>query len=556
MLLAGCSSVTPNTQGVLPNLSTTIPFSLPEVDKLIKSLVQLKTQGSVVLVLESSTPTLTVTPSITPSPTLTNTATSTNTPSPSPTLTNTSTSTSTITLTLYTSTPSFQGYYVSPSGNDLSSGSIDNPWKTIQRALNSSHPGDTVLVRGGIYNERISFPTSGLDSNYITLSQYAGEQVIVDGSNINLNSGGLVQVSGKNFIKINGIIVKNSTYIGINILSSSHIEISNNQILTTNHIGITANSSNNVLIRDNTATNVRYSSGISSWWCDQITIDHNTVVNAHIESEATGGHEESISVASTTNFTVSRNNVSMSGQSGQLGNEGIDVKESSRNGLVHHNYIHNFSNEGGGLYIDAWTAGLNGTMTLSGIKVYNNKLSNTYNGILIGSEQGGIAENIDVFNNVVYNTGSTGIGIPGRTGDGLRRNINIYNNTIYKAQYNGGAGIYITTSKISNITIKNNIVWFNGTNGGITTFNASILINIQVSNNIVFGSRSCSVLYPGCVQLSATYVDPKFVSTSDMRLLSNSPAIGAGVETYNLETDFLDNLRQGNDVGAYQYKLK
>jgi hypothetical protein len=173
---------------------------------------------------------------------------------------------------------------------------------------------------------------------------------------------------------------------------------------------------------------------------------------------------------------------------------------------------------------------------------------------LLGSEQGGIAENIEVFNNVVYNTGSTGIGIPGRVGAGPRRNITIYNNSIYKAQYNGGAGIYITTSNISNIVIKNNIVYFNGTNGGITAYNSSILMSIQASNNIVFGSRSCSVLYPGCVQLPSTYVDPKFVSTTDMRLQSNSPAIGAGVPINNLETDYLDNPRVGIDIGAYEYK--
>jgi hypothetical protein len=236
---------------------------------------------------------------------------------------------------------------------------------------------------------------------------------------------------------------------------------------------------------------------------------------------------------------------------------------------VHHNYIHDYSGSGGALYVDAWKAV---SPSLSNIDIYDNYLKNTHNGILIGSEQGGTAENINVFNNLVYNTGSVGIGIPGRTGDGIRRKVNIFNNTIYKAQYNGGAGIYITSSKIENIVIKNNIVRFNNTNGEIVAASSALLPFISADHNLVYGSKSCSQAYPDCVEISNNpigyanihnnvTVDPQFVDLilPDLHLQSSSPAIDQGVDLRPLvSTDYDGVIRPqaaGFDYGAFEYMV-
>ena len=42
-------------------------------------------------------------------------------------------------------------FYVASTGNDSNSGSIEQPFATVQRAQNAASLGDTVCIRGGTY---------------------------------------------------------------------------------------------------------------------------------------------------------------------------------------------------------------------------------------------------------------------------------------------------------------------------------------------------------------------------------------------------------------------
>jgi len=53
-------------------------------------------------------------------------------------------------------------------------------YATIQAGLNAAQPGDTVEVRAGTYNERVTFPRSGTAGKYITLRGEPG--AIIDGT--------------------------------------------------------------------------------------------------------------------------------------------------------------------------------------------------------------------------------------------------------------------------------------------------------------------------------------------------------------------------------------
>ena len=71
-------------------------------------------------------------------------------------------------------------YYVSPTGNDTTgNGSLNNPWKTIQRAANAAVAGDTILIRAGTYRETVTPANNG-----VTFQNYNGEAVTVSGADL------------------------------------------------------------------------------------------------------------------------------------------------------------------------------------------------------------------------------------------------------------------------------------------------------------------------------------------------------------------------------------
>jgi hypothetical protein len=53
-------------------------------------------------------------------------------------------------------------YYVAPGGADSNPGTALQSWKTIQKGADTAAPGDTVLVRPGIFDERVSILRPGI----------------------------------------------------------------------------------------------------------------------------------------------------------------------------------------------------------------------------------------------------------------------------------------------------------------------------------------------------------------------------------------------------------
>jgi parallel beta-helix repeat protein len=73
-------------------------------------------------------------------------------------------------------------YYVDGRlGSDINTGDKDQPWRTIQKAIDTLIAGDMVYVRGGQYDgiqTGWKFRNSGTQQQPITLSNYPGEQVV------------------------------------------------------------------------------------------------------------------------------------------------------------------------------------------------------------------------------------------------------------------------------------------------------------------------------------------------------------------------------------------
>jgi parallel beta-helix repeat protein len=73
-------------------------------------------------------------------------------------------------------------YYVAATGgSDAAAGSLAAPWLTVQKALNTAEPGDTVYVRTGTYSQALVPTRSGLPGCPITISAYPAESVTIAG---------------------------------------------------------------------------------------------------------------------------------------------------------------------------------------------------------------------------------------------------------------------------------------------------------------------------------------------------------------------------------------
>ena len=73
-------------------------------------------------------------------------------------------------------------YHVSGSGKDSNPGTLAQPFQTIGKAAAAAAPGDTVLIRAGIYREEVIPPRSGEAGKPIVFRNYQDETVTVSGA--------------------------------------------------------------------------------------------------------------------------------------------------------------------------------------------------------------------------------------------------------------------------------------------------------------------------------------------------------------------------------------
>src|SRR6266576_134223 len=133
-------------------------------------------------------------------------------------------------------------FYVSTTGNDSNPGTILSPWRTIQHAANSVQAGDTVYVRGGVYNESVNISASGSAiAGPITFQTFPGENAIVDGTGLvpsTSSAQGLIHITNQSYISIQGLEIRNYQTASASAIpagiwvsgSGSNIQILNNVI--------------------------------------------------------------------------------------------------------------------------------------------------------------------------------------------------------------------------------------------------------------------------------------------------------------------------------------
>ena len=71
--------------------------------------------------------------------------------------------------------------YVAPNGSDTGPGTQARPWKTLRKALSSLRPGRRVVVRAGVYRERLEVGSGGSDAEPAEIVAYPGEHPVLIG---------------------------------------------------------------------------------------------------------------------------------------------------------------------------------------------------------------------------------------------------------------------------------------------------------------------------------------------------------------------------------------
>ncbi|MGE5423151.1 MAG: choice-of-anchor Q domain-containing protein [Ignavibacteriales bacterium] len=432
-------------------------------------------------------------------------------------------------------------YYVSTTGSNLNDGlSETSPFKTISKAVSVAQAGETILVRGGIYNEKITMPYSGTADNPIVMQNYPSETPIIDGTGIAaVDDGALLTISSKSYIKIIGFEVRNYVspnarcVMGIRVDGgdSQGIEIRNCKVhdIRTTYSGSNANRNAHAIAVYGTIKDLNRS-------IDGIIIDGNEVYNCKL------GQSEAITFnGNVTNFQVTNNRVHdndnigicMIGFEGTANNDNAGVasamQDRARHGLCAQNQVWNISSGNNPTYGEKCADAI----YVDGgydILIERNIVDNSDIGVEAASEHKGCkTQYITIRNNLITKCkGVGGILFGGASrSNGTATDVKIFNNTLYNNEPHLGIGY----ANSSTNEVKNNIcyvgTYLEGTKG----------------NNVISNNRTANPLFVN-------------IAAKDFHLQASSPAINKGVVVNYGDVDLDGNPRvQGSavDQGCYEY---
>lgn len=429
--------------------------------------------------------------------------------------------------------------YVAPTGHDSAQGTLYDPLRHIQKAIDLAEAGDMVSVQEGIYNESVVIEgKTGLRNAPIAIVGIGRVIVTTDDSLALKNSDARDAYSDLPLSDPSHLY--HPYYLGavFRIHQSDHILIDGIEVQNSEWMGFSARYCDHLTIRNCRSSNTQ-ASGIYVLDCQNVDIFQNEITRACAKINRIGGHgsQECLSIVNTSEFEVHHNVVHESGTwqivetgGSGVGGEGIDVKEQSSNGVVHHNLVYNLSRLG--LYCDAWGS------ALRNVSFHSNVVHSTLHGMALGCENGGSLENIRIYNNLLYANRSLGIVLSSWGLSGNKSGILIANNTIYKS---GVAGIQLGSDLHENIQVLNNILWENGSGNLVKdNFDPGDARAVSAKNNLIAE-------------------DPLFVNPArkNFGLNKSSPAIDAGVPVSGIERDL--NLAprisgKSIDIGALEFQ--
>jgi len=437
-------------------------------------------------------------------------------------------------------------YYVATNGADTNNGtSLNTPFRTLNKAINTVGPGDTIEIRAGTYVESKLIDTPGSPTGWITMRAYQNEQVIVSSTgsgptfyfyhslcdeSVILNGSGNTDCQPLYWI-VQGLEIRGSPNGGGD---GNAIKIDTPKVkLIGNRI---------CCAKADVVKLVRTANGVE-------VLNNEIWQNPAIVTPS--GNAQGVDIVGADDVRVANNYLH------DIDDIGIYAKGNSRRAVFESNRLENM----------ALSSGANALMlgqSTDAIRVVDGNYE-SYDGI--------------IRNNIVRNTGGPCLATASSF------NVRIYNNSCYNTgQVMHGSILISNESELAqsgtNIEIKNNIIYGSASRpvikisnfmGPALTDNTTLFIdkNIyfitggapkftwdsQFTNVDVAPWRTNYTSLTGHSDTSLA-VDPQYASTTDLTLNPTSPAIDAGLNTPLVITDFTGAARPAGattDIGAYEY---
>jgi len=183
-------------------------------------------------------------------------------------------------------------YYVAPGGSNSNPGTSASPFQTLQRGVDVSGPGDTIIVKDGTYASGTSINKAGTSAAWITIRAENKWKAVL---NCNLNCHSLFSLgSASAYWVIQGFDMSNGRSAGVfsNSGGGKNIRVVGNHI---HHIG-------NVTDTSSIGIMGVYTDTAASGW----TIDGNVIHDCGRTGGLTGSHDHGLYLHGA-NFVVTNN---------------------------------------------------------------------------------------------------------------------------------------------------------------------------------------------------------------------------------------------------------
>jgi parallel beta-helix repeat protein len=425
------------------------------------------------------------------------------------------------------STGSAATYYVATTGSDSNPGTLAAPLRTITRSASVAKPGDTVEVRGGVYNEIVNlYAAKGTAAARIIIRNYAGETPVVDGTGMAANTD-LVRLSTSQYADFVGFEVRNSTGLGITVWNAKNVRVANNKVHHSTRGGI-------------------YVGCDTVGGTSDIVIEGNDVYNNVLDNQyhtKTSGWSQAIGINEAARVTVANNRVHENDGEG-IAFVGADHVV-ARNNTVFDNYSIN-------IYFDnAQFCTADSNFVYSTATTRYNRFGFPAAGIGFANEVYSILNPLTdnkVTNNIVVNTRWSLYYGGFQVGGGLK-NTTISNNTFYKAST---AILSIDADSHTGNLIQNNI--FAQSGGGLMM--AGVATGTQFRTNLWYGGNAGVAAGSGDLVGDPLFANAGGLNPNDYKVKAISPAVHTATDTNVVAADFFGAARTPSyDMGAHEQSL-